>query len=339
MTAAALGLVLTSTVQAGDPAVECETKKLKESGTYGKCRLKAEAKGVKKAEPANYTKCDEKFGEKWDKVEGKAGGTCPTNEDRTGIQGEITVHADRIAWLLSGEATAPPSCPTSFSDVCESFNIQSGPGGFRLCCVPPGTCAEVCMGSASTSTTTTTSMTTSTTTTSTTTTTTLRQLCGHDEVCTVFVTSTGYTGDLGGLAAADSICGQHASDAGLDGPFVAWLSTSTVNAVDRLDPASGPFHTPTGCASLLAVDLTDLTDGTLTNPILFDEQCGTREVNVWTGTSPDGTVSGLDKCGDWTTTLDFAVGLAGRSYDDDVTWTYHGTTLCQNPHELYCFEQ
>ncbi len=108
VTAVALGLVLAlgSSVRAEDPAVKCEENKLKESGKYSKCRLKAEAKGVKKAEQADYTKCEEKFGEKWDKVEGKAEGACPTNGDVDSMDARITTDAAEIATLLAGGTLA-----------------------------------------------------------------------------------------------------------------------------------------------------------------------------------------------------------------------------------------
>ncbi len=104
VTAVALGLLLafTSPVQADDPAVKCEAGKLKEASKYGACRLKAESKAVKKAQAADYTKCEQKFDEKWDRVEGKAEGTCPTNGDESGIEGDIAEHCDMIAAKLSG---------------------------------------------------------------------------------------------------------------------------------------------------------------------------------------------------------------------------------------------
>ncbi len=106
VTAVALGLVLTSPAPAADPAVKCEAGKLNEASKYGACRLRAESKAVKKAGPADYTKCEAKFDKKWDKVEGKAEGACPTNGDKGGIEGDITEHCDVIAAKLSGASLA-----------------------------------------------------------------------------------------------------------------------------------------------------------------------------------------------------------------------------------------
>src|SRR5262245_23472284 len=54
-----------------------------------------------------------------------------------------------------------------------------------------------------------------------------------------FVTRGVYSGALGGLSGADGICQTAAISAGLPGTFVAWLSTSTVNARDRFAASHG----------------------------------------------------------------------------------------------------
>ena len=55
----------------------------------------------------------------------------------------------------------------------------------------------------------------------------------------VFVTDSGALGNFGGLANADSACNVAAGNAALSGTWVAWLSDSQTNAIDRL--------TGTGC--------------------------------------------------------------------------------------------
>src|SRR5215510_6780649 len=56
----------------------------------------------------------------------------------------------------------------------------------------------------------------------------------------VFVTSQHViAGQLGSLAAADAVCNESAANAGLPGVYVAWLSTSATNAIDRLAGARG----------------------------------------------------------------------------------------------------
>ncbi|HYL59494.1 MAG TPA: hypothetical protein VEU51_11520, partial [Candidatus Acidoferrales bacterium] len=55
----------------------------------------------------------------------------------------------------------------------------------------------------------------------------------------VFVTSSTFDGNLGGQAGADADCASLASGAGLAGTFKAWLSTSGLNAKDKLGSARG----------------------------------------------------------------------------------------------------
>jgi hypothetical protein len=58
-------------------------------------------------------------------------------------------------------------------------------------------------------------------------------------VTAVFVTSTTQTGNLGGLSGADQICNDRAVAAGLTGNYLAWLSTSSMDAIDRFSNTRG----------------------------------------------------------------------------------------------------
>src|SRR5439155_14460607 len=57
----------------------------------------------------------------------------------------------------------------------------------------------------------------------------------------VFVSSANFTGDLGGLHGADGICSSAAGTAGLTGRFIAWMSDTTTNAIDRVMNDVGPW--------------------------------------------------------------------------------------------------
>jgi hypothetical protein len=93
--------------QAADPAVKCESGKLKESSKYASCRLKADAKAVTKGVAADYEKCESKFADKWAKTESKAGpGVCPSEGDQASMDARITTDAAEIATLLAGGAVA-----------------------------------------------------------------------------------------------------------------------------------------------------------------------------------------------------------------------------------------
>jgi hypothetical protein len=57
-------------------AEKCQAAKLKITGKYAFCRLKAEAKSVKKGVPADYTKCVDAFYEKITEAQTEGGPTC-----------------------------------------------------------------------------------------------------------------------------------------------------------------------------------------------------------------------------------------------------------------------
>ena len=82
--AVAAGLILcglSQPAQAGDPAVACESSKLKAQGKYSACLKKADATAVKKGVAADYTKCVEKITSSYTKAETKAVGACPSQGD------------------------------------------------------------------------------------------------------------------------------------------------------------------------------------------------------------------------------------------------------------------
>ena len=104
---------------------------------------------------------------------------------------------------------------------------------------------------------------------------------GTDWVCDldrgvkfVFASSTTSDGDLGGLDGADTECNVLAENAGLPGEFVAWLSTASVDAVDRLAGSNGPWFSTGG--EMVAASVADLTDGDITNPITYNSIFNTQ---------------------------------------------------------------
>ncbi len=153
----------------------------------------------------------------------------------------------------------------------------------------------------------------------------------------VFVTSTMHTGNLGGLAGADAVCAARATLLG--GTWVAWLSTSAIDAKDRL-PANGGPWVRTGDGSKVADDIADLTDGTLDDEILNDET-GIQPVGsdeVFTGTLANGTRAGTT-CADWTSASGAVMATTGDSDEDDATWTVDGDlSACNDTLPIYCFE-
>ncbi len=149
-----------------------------------------------------------------------------------------------------------------------------------------------------------------------------------------FVTSTTHDGDLGGLDGADVICNTRASAAGLPGTYVAWLSTASVDAVDRLGSARG-FIRPDGVP--FADQPADITGNQIFNTLHVDETgADVGSVSVWTGTLKDGT-SAPEHCSGWT--VDSGTdGRLGRTQGGPALWTEStDSPLCGQSHHLYCF--
>jgi hypothetical protein len=158
----------------------------------------------------------------------------------------------------------------------------------------------------------------------------------------VFVTSAVYPASFGGLAAADAICTDRAAAAGLSGPFVAWLSTSTVNAADRMSipgtstPARG-WVRPDG--KPVADRLVDLLAQKIYYPIRLDER-GVDHVSVgpfqvFTGTTATGARDTTTRCADWTSiTGMFSEGQLART---GPNWTAIDVTTCDTMAHIYCF--
>jgi hypothetical protein len=156
----------------------------------------------------------------------------------------------------------------------------------------------------------------------------------------VFTTSTTQTAALGGLAGADAICAQRALAAGLAGTYRAWLSTSTVNAIDRLGSASG-WVRPDGKPVLNSV--ADIAQSKLFYPPRLDEfgnDLGADPV-VMTATGRDGTLADTNTtitCGDFTSDVDDGSYLwTGWASANSWAFTYAITAGCSVHARIYCF--
>ena len=156
---------------------------------------------------------------------------------------------------------------------------------------------------------------------------------GAKSKTTFFVTSdTSKTGKLGGLEGADKRCQDLATKAGIgDHTFHAYLSTSTVNAKDRI--GKGPWVNAKGVT--LAADLASLHSATVKgdHSLFIDEngmeingqwnssptmetpnQDGKKnEHDILTGSKADGTVQTGATCMDWTSDASGDKGQVGHS--------------------------
>lgn len=161
----------------------------------------------------------------------------------------------------------------------------------------------------------------------------------------VFATSVGGTGDLStwadaggrtGLAAADAVCRARAAAAGLAGNFKAWLSDSSVDAIDRLN-GNGPWVRMDGVR--IATDKADLTDGRLFSAIAMDETgLYPRESAPWTGTDASGRAKPDLMCDDWRSASPTDTGVWGQTPIASGDWTDNFEASCNRSFRLFCFE-
>lgn len=163
----------------------------------------------------------------------------------------------------------------------------------------------------------------------------------------VFVTSTQGPGTLStwadaagasGVAAGDAICRAHAQRAGLPDPdsFVAWLSTSTSDAKDRLEP-NRIYRRLDGVP--IDTELGGILDGATNNPIHVDElgRYPTLPIRAWTGTLASGDRA-EQTCEDWTSSEIPPSGrYGGATFARDGWWTSAGFLNCATANALYCF--
>jgi len=154
----------------------------------------------------------------------------------------------------------------------------------------------------------------------------------------VFVTSSPYNGNLGGISGADAKCkalADTADPAPLGGTWRAWLSDSTVDAKDRIFDREYKLVDDTG--TIVTDSLTGLLDGNLDSPINVDQSKNTINSGwVWTGTLSNGIFESRS-CdnSDW---MDTPGGAMSGELLADSKWTNYIAFACSTRLRLYCFE-
>jgi hypothetical protein len=183
--------------------------------------------------------------------------------------------------------------------------------------------------------------------------------------CKMFVTGTTTSGNINGLAGADNLCQQRAAIAGLVGTYQAWLCDGVTSPATRSFHATVPYRRTDG--ALIANSWTDLTDGSIANPINRSESggdlSGTSPFLPWTFVTTAGTCDnetylspGSGPCpaftnckmncaknggnNGWTSSSGFVQGSKGDINATNGNWTDGVTGLCSTPQErIYCIEQ
>lgn len=136
----------------------------------------------------------------------------------------------------------------------------------------------------------------------------------------------------------DAECTRLAAAAGLPGTYVAWLSYTAEDAINRLGDASGWLRTD---GMPFAPSAESLVEGRPIRPLDLDEN-GVRvtggESWVVTGTRSDGTLEANFNCEDWTNVDTSAMrALAGFTYRAGSRWTSGYSLDCNARSRVYCF--
>jgi len=157
----------------------------------------------------------------------------------------------------------------------------------------------------------------------------------------IFVTSITYTGALGGLTGADSLCQTRANAASLGGTWKAWLSDTSTSAATRLSHSSVPYYNMNN--QKVADNWADLIDSSLSAAISYDETGASQTGYVFTNTNENGTVwdnTALYTCNNWTDGGPSYGDTEGNCTSTNGAWTkYTNGGMCYIPTRLYCVEQ
>jgi hypothetical protein len=160
----------------------------------------------------------------------------------------------------------------------------------------------------------------------------------------MFVTSTKSQPIFGGLYGADTICRNLAAAAqpkALPGNYVAWLSSTSVSALSRLNGATG-WVRPDGRPVFNSVD--DLSRGKVFYPPRLDESGNDVGADQWvmTNTLVNGTPYSAygapwGTCQDFSSNTEDGTALEGgmSSFSSNNFTNYYGLG-CSGPGRLYC---
>lgn len=151
----------------------------------------------------------------------------------------------------------------------------------------------------------------------------------------VFVTRSAYTGKMGDLVMADTVCANTATAAGLPGVFFAWLTDGSINALERMKDGDPwyPVGAESGPVFRNRAGLTTQPEF----PIRVDEfGAAVDKPRYWTGARTGGLPA--DACDGWT-----SEDPAKRGYTGDgaagISWTEAAAEPCDARRALLCLQQ
>jgi hypothetical protein len=178
-------------------------------------------------------------------------------------------------------------------------------------------------------------------------------LIGQCGPCIAFLTNGTWTGDLGGVDGADAKCQSEADQAGLEGTYKAWISTSNSYPAISFSQSPGPYVLPDR-ETVIATSWTDLItpkpDETLLRHPIDHDAANTyiptdpsEQFFVFTNTAVNGYPGAESAtCSDWQSDEDtFIRPNAAFHWRTDGAWTLVPDigNPCNTPSRLYCFQQ
>jgi hypothetical protein len=141
-------------------------------------------------------------------------------------------------------------------------------------------------------------------------------------IISFFITSRTGSGNLGGLTGADATCQALATAVGAGGKtWAAYLSTSTVNAKDRI--GTGPWYNAKGVKVADSVADLHSANSAINKANGLDEKGqavpgaadNPNQHDILTGSLMDGTVNGTANCANWTSDVTAGVTAAVGHFD------------------------
>lgn len=156
----------------------------------------------------------------------------------------------------------------------------------------------------------------------------------------LFLTSTTYNGNLGGLSGADVKCQNEARAAGLRRTYKAFLSSSTILAKNRFSLDEPLYEIdPNGDAILIAQSLTDFNNGNVLSDPAFRYDQNRVDQNVLLSTAATfwiATGSGsVNFCTDWTSSNSNINGNIGSTNSGEILG-WMETLACDQQISLIC---
>lgn len=325
-------------------AERCEMTKLKIAAKYASCRLKARQKSVATKTVPDDAICDDRYARVWADAESGAAGACPSNGDQTAVRTAIAGFTDALSSALGGAPLEPCPCGNAVIDggeECDQENLgvatcssRGFAGGTLQCGAGCAFDTSGCFNPPP-----------------------AKVIFATAETIYVGGNPLGYfqypsRGDLiCGRAAAESpalagktfkalLCGREPDVANFDYLGIPERSTDSAGGYVRTDGAR------------IANGLADLLDGSIENPISFDQfghllaDVEAQNISpVWTGCSASGEslgytlqCSGPNLASWWFGGYEPQGGVGWPNLTD-TGWIEGGWSSCQWPRHLYCIEQ